>query len=309
MSLVHVILGIGIALLAARSGYPAWTQFRAEREARGAVRGAEGVRPGMQAYAVGDGEIALIFVHGFASSPAVFREMAPALGERGFDCRAIRLPGFGESLDRMASVSEDDWQRAVADAVTRARADGKKVWLVGHSMGGALSIEHVLRHPGTVEGVVLLAPLIEVSSRRSLGLPPEALHRFARGVLPRDTILETAFPVDLHARAEGIDELRDRFLPISVYDAMFRVAAFVSPRAEEVRVPVLMILPGRDKIVSVRASREYFDAVGSARKLLVEEKNAGHVLPLDYGWQDAVQCVQEFVRAGGREDAREENWL
>lgn len=291
---------VGLAFVA-RTAYPAWTRMRAEQRERDVQRDANGIRAGMQPFASGEGDTALIFIHGFASGPSVFRFMTPALAESGFDCRVLRLPGFGESLERMRAISESDWRHSLEMAVERARADGKKIWLVGHSMGGTLAIDYALSHPERIEGLVLLAPLIEVSHRRSLGLPPDRLHRFARRLLSDDAILETAFPVDLNARAEGIDELRDRFLPISMYDAMFRLTASVQPRGADLDVPALMVIPGSDKVVSRRASRAYFSTLAFDRKLLLDDKRAGHVVPLDYGWENVVRAMKEFICADSQE--------
>lgn len=284
--------------LAATAGtaYPSWTRMRAlQREGRQAWD-ADGVRAGAAAFRTGSGSTAVLLVHGFASSPGLFRFVAPALAERGYTCRAMRLPGFAERLDRMMAVDERQWRDAVAGEVAELRLTHDHVWIAGHSMGGTLALDYVLEHPGEVEGLVLIAPLIEVSTQRSLGLPTRPLFRVARRVLPSDAILGTAFPVDLHAKGEGIDELRDRFLPIGMYDAMFRLTDRVRARAGEVDVPVLMVLPGEDKVVSRRAARAYFDRLGSSRKQVCEASRAGHVVPLDYGWQDVVAGVDAFAR-------------
>lgn len=291
--LLLAVLGVAAT---AGSAYPSWTRMRAlQRESR-QVWNLDGVRDGAAAFEAGAGDTAVLFVHGFASSPAVFRLLAPALADRGYACRAMRLPGFAERLDRMAAVEEQHWRDAVAEEVARLRAQHGGVWIVGHSMGATLALDHALEHPGSVEGLVLVAPLIQVSTRRSLGLSSQSLFRAARRVLPSSTVLGTAFPVDLHARGPGLDELRDRFLPITMYDAMFQLAGRVRDRAGEVDVPVLMVLPGSDKVVSRRAARAYFEQLGTDRKALCEARRAGHVVPLDYGWSEVADRMDAFFR-------------
>ncbi len=291
------LLIAGIAgVVTARAAYPAWTRMRAAQREAGESFDAEGVRAGMQAFHVGEGRVALILLHGFASGPSVFRFLAPVLAEAGFACRVPRLPGFGERVARMCAVHEGDWRLAALAEIERARAESDAVWLVGHSMGGTLALDLAQTHPGLLDGLILLAPLIEVSARRSMGLPPERMFHAVSRVLTGDTILGTAFPVDLHARADGVDELRDRFLPMSMYAAMFRLASAVRARPRALPIPVLMVVPGGDKVVSRRASREYFDSLAAPRKLCMEDVNAGHVLPLDYGWRDIATAMIHFVR-------------
>jgi carboxylesterase len=297
------LIAAGLAgAVGAGAAYPAWTRMRAARRERRESFDGDGVRAGMQAFSVGEGRVALVLLHGFASGPSVFRFLAPTLAEAGFACRVPRLPGFGERVERMCAVREGDWRLCALSEIERARAGRDAVWLVGHSMGGTLALDLAQTHPGLVEGVVLLAPLIEVSARRSFGLPPERMFRAVSRLLPGETILGTAFPVDLHARADGVDELRDRFLPLSMYAAMFRLVADVRARPRALPVPALMVVPGSDKVVSRRASREYFDSLRAPRKLLVEDAEAGHVVPLDYGWREIAAAIDAFVR--GESDAR-----
>lgn len=303
MLLKLLIAGIACAA-GASAAYPAWTRMRAAQRERAEHWDDHGIRDGMQPFAVGEGPVTLILVHGFASGPSVFRFLAPALGEAGFTIRAIRLPGFGERVDRMCAVREGDWRLALLDEVARARAASSRVWLVGHSMGGTLALDFAQTHPAEIEGIILLAPLLQVSARRSLGLPPERLFRLAARALPGDTILGTAFPVDLHARKEGVDELRDRFLPMSMYDAMFRLTADVRARPPRLETPVLVVVPGSDKVVSRRATLAYFAALNAPRKTLVEDPRAGHVVPLDYGWREVAGAIVDFVRVESQNGIR-----
>ena len=223
--------------------------------------------------------------------------MAPALARAGYACRVPRLPGFGERLEGMRRVTEADWRAAVAAEVALAAAAGREVWLVGHSMGGTLALDFAQTHPGAVRGVILLAPLIEVSSKRSLGLPPDRLYRLASRFLPNQTILETAFPVDLHARADGVDELRDRFLPMALYDSMFRLAGQVRARPAAIAGPVLLVVPGADLVVNREATLAYYASLRAEPKKLMIDEKAGHVVPLDYGWEEVVAGIDAFVRA------------
>src|SRR5262249_13628170 len=53
----------------------------------GIERDPDGVRRGCREYTVGNGDTAVLFVHGFADAPTVYQRMAPALAEKGFTCR------------------------------------------------------------------------------------------------------------------------------------------------------------------------------------------------------------------------------
>lgn len=290
-----VVLATAAVLIVAHSAYPAWTHFRAERAAQSIERNADGLTKGCEPFQIGEGDTALILIHGFASSPSLYREMAPGLADAGFECRAPHLPGFGEPLSNMLRVSESNWRDTVADSVARAKADGKKVWLVGHSLGGTLALDYALSHPDDLEGLVLLAPMIKVSARRSLGLPPEFGQRLMSRVLSDDTFLKMMFPVDLNARSREVDELRDRFLPVSMYGALFRVAADVKNRGNEITLPTLLVLPGSDRVINSEATRAYFATLASERKELLTATNSAHVIPLDFDREDVTRGIKAFI--------------
>jgi len=287
------LLGVAVTTGAA---YPSVTRRVAVRRERAEPRDAQGVRAGADAYTMGHGTDAILFVHGFGSSPATFRFLAQDLAARGFTCRAMRLPGFSERIDAMMGVDDGDWRDAVVAESAALRSNHRRVWLAGHSMGGAVVLDVVLGHAAEVDGLILIAPLIEVSTRRSLGIPSRDLFRVARALLPPDAILRTMFPVDLHARRDGVDELRDTFMPASLYEAMFRVSGRIRASAPAIREPALLVLPGSDKVVSRRASLAFYDGLASSRKRLHHAPRAGHVVPLDYGWPEVAAAIDSFVR-------------
>ena len=262
-------------------------------EARQA-RGADGVRLDCAGFTCGTGRVALLLVHGFGSSPAVFRPWAEELAARGFTCRAMRLPGFGEPLDAARGATADAWRRAVDAEIDALRRGHDEVWLVGHSMGATLCAEAAARRPDDVAGVVLLAPLFGVSSRRSLGVPPERLFGLRR-VLQYTDVFETCFPIDADDPAVAHLEARDRFVPLNIYTSMFEVMRAGRGLAPRLRGPVFMAAAVRDRVVDLRAARRFAAELGPGVRYR-EVEPAGHVLPLDTGWRALCGEVEAFIR-------------
>lgn len=102
----------------------------------------------------------LIFSHGNSFPASTYRVMLDSLRNRGFDIDAIEK--FGH--DPKYPVT-DNWPHLVQQLAdfAQARADcaGALVLLVGHSLGGFLSLMCAALHPALAKGVVLLdSPLI-----------------------------------------------------------------------------------------------------------------------------------------------------
>ncbi len=292
------LFAAALAVLGGDYAYSRAVAQHARKWERQQVRGPDGVRTDCAGYVRGEGRVALLLVHGFGSSPAVFTSMADDLAARGYACHALRLPGFGEPLPAARQVTTDDWRRALDAKLAELHATHEQVWLVGHSMGGPLCVEAAVRKPDQVDGLVLLAPLCGVSSRRSLGVSPERLFGLRRVLRCTDTF-ETCFPVDAHDPAVGRLEARDRFVPLNIYENMFEVLRAGRTLAPRVGVPTLVVAAPRDRVVSFRAARRFAEQLSGPRARFLSVAPAGHVLPLDTGWRELCREVDAFVRGGG----------
>ena len=102
----------------------------------------------------GQGDVALVFVHGLGASGATFDNCVAALSPR-FRCITVDLLGHGASPvpDDPAEYTRDG---ALADLDDVIASVGGPVVLVGHSLGGYLSLAHAATRPGVARAVVVL---------------------------------------------------------------------------------------------------------------------------------------------------------
>jgi len=118
----------------------------------------------------GSGNTALVFVHGWCSNRTFWREQLDVMAHE-FRVVAIDLPGHGAS-----GRDRDQWSfTSFADDVVKVveTLDLKRVVLVGHSMGGVVSLEVAQRLPDRVIGVVGLDTIGDADSED----PPEMMER------------------------------------------------------------------------------------------------------------------------------------
>lgn len=120
-------------------------------EPEGVVTAADGVPIAYQA--AGDGETTLVFVHCWACDRSFWREQLDVFAA-DYRVVALDLPGHGES-----GAGRDRWTIAglAGDVVTLLdQLDLRRVILVGHSMGGPVSLLAAPRAPDRVIGVALV---------------------------------------------------------------------------------------------------------------------------------------------------------
>lgn len=81
----------------------------------------------------------VVLVHGIRTSATMWRSQLVHLADRGIPATAVDLPGHGTRMAEDFTI--DEAFRTIDDAVRDAARHGP-VLLVGHSMGGLLSLEY-----------------------------------------------------------------------------------------------------------------------------------------------------------------------
>lgn len=195
----------------------------------------------------------VVAAHG-ACDDALFPLVAlyRALLERGFEVFAFDLDGNGwESTTRFSAGGiRGAVEGAVREAVRGRRA--LPLHLLGHSLGGALVLDALARRRVEAESAAVVATPLEVritarTALTELGgfLRPATLRQRAyyglAGVLPAfGPVKRGAYPFRGDARTGNFDY-------VAVFDGLLR-AVDLRRAAERVRVPVLLVYGGRDRI-------------------------------------------------------------
>jgi len=108
------------------------------------------------AYAdLGSGENTIILIHGLASNAGFWRYNAPQLAKNN-RVIVIDLPGYGKSQKGDYPYTLSFYAETVKNLITTLKL--KNVTLVGHSMGGQISIIFALKYPELIKNLVLAAP-------------------------------------------------------------------------------------------------------------------------------------------------------
>ncbi|WP_369975742.1 alpha/beta hydrolase [Xanthomonas bundabergensis] len=127
--------------------------LRADNQAR--IVWADPAHPGRR-------DCAMVYLHGFTASQG---EGAPTHARlaRSFGCNLYlpRLPGHGlVAADALRGIDAPRLLGGAAEALAVARVLGRRVVVIGNSMGGALALQTVAAHPQQVQALVLWSPLV-----------------------------------------------------------------------------------------------------------------------------------------------------
>lgn len=236
------------------------------------------------------GRRGLVFVHGGGAHAHWWTHVAARYASR-FRVAALDLSGHGDS-GRRERYSLEGWTDEVMAVAADAGMAGRSV-IVGHSMGGFVTIATAARHPDAVAGVVvcdspITAPDPEVDAHRmgaAFGQPrhyasrEEALERF-RTVPPQDHYLDYVMAdVGWHSLRETTEGWRWKFdhRAFTAFDENPRAAA--RPYLPKVSCR-LALLASECGLVTKDVGRYMYDLMGRVNPV-IEIPLAGHHLMLD----------------------------
>ena len=130
----------------------------------------------------------IVFSHANSFPASTYKVLIKCLRNRGFAVKAVER--FGHDP---AYPVTDNWPHLVQQLAdfTRREVDkaGEPAFLVGHSLGGILSLMCAAQHPELARGVVLLdSPVVSGWRARTLGLAkraPRLMQRFSPSQVSR----------------------------------------------------------------------------------------------------------------------------
>ena len=233
------------------------------------------------------GETACLLVHGFTATPKEMRWMGEYLHGEGFTVLGVRLAGHATDMRDLARMRWWDWLASVEDGWHLLRSAGYgPIFVMGLSLGGALSLLFAARHP--VAGVVSIsAPYC---------LKPYALLPILRPLALVKPFLWKGGPPDLHDPVA----LRERIAyPANPTRAVAEVRDLLVVLRDElphVRVPVLLAHSRRDTYVPPRNMEQIYAALGTDDKAMLWLTRSSHIVTRDVEREVVFRAAADFVR-------------
>jgi len=259
--------------LAARQTAPAPAAANIEH-AYGFFDGTKGVRLFEQSWRPRGTEprAVVVLVHGLKDHSSRYAGFASQLVEKGFAVHALDHRGHGRSAGARAYIdSFDDYLRDLDTFVARVRArePGRRIFLYGHSMGGAIATLYAIAYKPDIGGLVLSGAALKIDASPFIVKVTRSLGRSS----PTAVVLK----LDLHKFSHDAAAVRDNEadsyvfqpgVPARTAAELIGAVERIRARAGELAVPLLVMHGGSDAITPPAGSRELVDHVVSADKTL-----------------------------------------
>lgn len=223
---------------------------------------------------------ALILLHGFASSPAVFRLLLPKLTH--YDGIFIPvLPGHAQSLQAFSKTHAQEWLASMQAYCQPILKQYEHVDLLGLSLGGLLACQ--LSQQFTFHHLYLLAPALHLY----LPLKPCLfLIRLLEGFGMRSIRNQAG---NIHHPAHA--ELSYRRLPFKVITTLLQLIQTTS--FELPRCPTDVFLGEHDAVINNAKVAKLFTL--QPHMSLHWLKHSAHVLPLDADYLQIAHVIEQHL--------------
>jgi pimeloyl-ACP methyl ester carboxylesterase len=245
---------------------------------------------------VAGSEPPLVLVHGFTDTSRSFSLLAPHLSGRRLIMPDLRGHGASNAGEGCSVV---DFAEDIAGLIRRLRLDRPVV--VGHSLGGMVSIVLAAQYPELIGGLVILASTLKpdfgshhqlidgVAALRDPISPSDPFYDWWHACQPD---VPRAFLAGLAKDASAIPAARWR----AILEEVRRTDLTAAARA--LRVPTLIIAGGRDPLFGEAHQQGLAQAIIGSR--LVWARDCGH----NPHWEDPAFVAAIIGQAFGNDHIR-----
>lgn len=237
---------------------------------------------------------AVLLIHGYNDSPASLDPLARRLHAAGWTVRLPLVPGHGRALKAFDAWTADELLAQARDEYATLRATHHTVVVGGISMGGATATW--LAAETDADGLILYAPMLFVPSQMQVAVSTARLWA-----------LVTKYIAGGGRRSIRDPEAQQRMISYGCstrrsLEALERIAKGTAVRLGFVHAPTLVIQSEEDNRLPHEQSVHAIARLGSKDRTVVWTRGAGHVLTVDYGWEDVAARTVAWLDA--RFDAR-----
>jgi acylglycerol lipase len=253
-----------------------------------------------------DGEVkaVLLVVHGLGEHCGRYMNVVNEFVPQGYALYGLDHFGHGKSDGGREMVeSFDDYLGPLStySKMVKEWQPGKPVFLLGHSMGGLIALNHLLEHQADFKGAIISAPAIKVSDSISpltisMGKVLSVIAPSA-GVLALDITGLSHDPAVVRAYAEDPLVFHKK-TPARLAAEMLKSMIKVSANLDKISLPFIVVQGSQDRLVDPGGATLLYEKAGSADKTIKVYEGLYHEV------HNEPERIQEFKDLGAWLQAR-----
>jgi alpha-beta hydrolase superfamily lysophospholipase len=213
--------------------------------------------PGEHARAV------IIFVHGLGEHIQRYSYWIELFNKEGISFAGVDLPGHGRSDGMRGYIKNYALLVNMLDILidtSRKTFPGVPLFIYGHSLGGGIALDYLLRNNPRVKGAIITSPWLRLSFQPAgIKILMASLMKYIFPCLLQPSGLNVSHlshDVDVVEKYEA-DPLVHNKISVSLFYSAMNAANYSLTNAAELKVPTLLMHGSEDLITSPEGSREF----------------------------------------------------
>ncbi|GGK27008.1 carboxylesterase [Pseudomonas koreensis] len=263
---------------------------------------------GNAGFVLGNGEVAVLLIHGLTGTPTELRRVAVGLAKAGHTVYVPTLAGHCGGNADLQATGWRDWYESARNTFVGVRRKHRKVYVGGLSMGAVLSMYLAAEHPGQIEGLLLYSTTLRYDgwSINKLAFLTPLLMKIPFGVHlcsfeekpPYGIKNERLRAIVERQMKEGQSSQAGLLTMEGVtVRELHRLNAVVKKRMPSITTPALVLHSIEDDITS-RWNADYVERTlgGPVTKVLLDD--CYHMITVDLQYRRVVELSADFIERG-----------
>lgn len=240
------------------------------------------------------GKTGVLLIHGFTSTPYIFREIAAQLKKDGFTTYAPLVAGHGTNPDDLAQTTWQDWCASMETAYEALSKECDEIFVLGASFGANLAFHLAAHHKmkSKIKGLILIGT-------------PRWIYRHLLAIF--FTPILSLFQVKYFNKAMSKTIVDGSLLggpthsylkiPIVSVENFFTFIGQItdSKTLEQIKIPALMIQSTNDGLIKPESGRYVYNHLGSKDKQLIWVNDRHDQLHLGKNRIQVYNYIKDFI--------------
>lgn len=248
-----------------------------------------------------------LLVHGLGAHSGRWDFLGEYFLKQGYSSYSVELKGFGKTNDLKGHIgSFKTYYKDILSLykIIKCEHPGKKVYILGESMGALIAYMTVLKYGELFDGLICISPAF--ASRIKFPLP-QMIAMVLSLVHSQKKQFTVPFTAEMCTRDAEYRKIMDanpdehRFVTPRLLFEVILAQLAGSMNADKLRVPVLFLLAGDDKdlLVDPITAKRVFKKLKIGDKKLIQYPEMLHALSIELGREKVFEDILEWVRGEG----------
>lgn len=238
-----------------------------------------------------DRKVGVVLSHGYKAAPEEVKQLAEYLHKNGISVYGVRLHGHGTAPINLKHTSWLKWYDSYMRGVVSTQKMCDKVFFMGFSTGGLLSLYAAAKNATKCDGVISINSALKLKDIRAriikfVNVWDDLITRFRQGKGAVEFIDDIPENPDINYSRnylKGVEELG-------------KLMRHTKESLEQVHSPALVIQSPSDPIVNPESGDIIFNTIHSRHKEIIKPSVANHVIIRGDVEEAVFKPILDFIK-------------